>query len=528
MTTTAETSAETKLRTCAIGELQEAAYNPRRHFDEKQLADLVESIKAKGVINPILVRPVMAAGPAYTGPLPGKYEIVGGARRFRAARAAGLSEIPCIVRELTNQEALEVAVIDNLQRADVHPLDEAEGYAALLDHQDGKYDVAAIAAKVGKSTSFVYQRLKLADLIEPAKKAFWKDEITAGHAILIARLRPEDQKEAFDNCFAEYYGATTKHAVSTRELAETIEERILTDLNKAPWGKDDATLVEDAGACTACPKRTGSCPELFSEIKKGDRCLDRQCFAAKLEAFFDRRQEEAKKSGLPVVLVSPEYGCPPGVLKSDRWHKITNKKKCDKIAKGVIYSGGERGQIIDVCTGMRCPIHSGLPASYQRDPKEVQRETARNKKFLREAELHRAIFAHAVKKAPTSLSRETLVQVAIVLGREYGFDEVDTVLDYRHDPKKIAKLSDAELAQFITAHTLVDAYGHIDNKIAKTAQGWGVDVGEIEIALNIKWASDAKLEKDRLREKEKKGEKVASKAAKSAAKKQGHNEVEEE
>lgn len=494
------TTVEAEMRMLPLGDLRESEYNPRRHFDDKQLADLVVSIKSKGVLNPLLVRPVGD-----------HYEIVGGARRFRASQAAGLKEVPCIVRILTDQEALEVAVIDNLQRVDVHPLDEAEGYKALLA-QPG-YDVAAIAAKVGKSESYVYQRLKLAELIDPAKEAFWADKITAGHAILIARLRQEDQKEALGHCFETYYGSSQKHTVSTRELATVIDERILTDLNKAPWSKADATLVEKSGACTTCPKRSGSCPELFSEIKKGDRCLDRQCFATKLQAYFERRKVEAAKSGLPVVLISPEYGCPPGVLKSDRWHRMTNKKKCDKIAKGVIYSGGERGQIIDVCIGMRCPIHSGF-TQYTRDPKEVQKERTQQKKHKRAEELKLALFKAAVGKAPAILSREILEGAAIQLGRGYGMDEVDAVFDFRHDEKKIRKLSDKELAQFITAHTLIDGYCHVDDGIAKTAKEWGVDVGAIEIAMKLLWASDDKLEKDRLKEKERQGEKLAEKARK--------------
>jgi ParB family chromosome partitioning protein len=494
MTTSTTTTAE--MRTCALGDLKESVYNPRRHFDDKQLADLVESIKSKGILNPLLVRPVN-----------GHLEIVGGARRFRAAQAAGLEQVPVIVRTLSDTEALEVAVIDNLQRVDVHPLDEAEGYSALLDQQDTHYDVAAIAAKVGKSTSYVYQRLKLVDLIEPAKKAFWKEQFTAGHAVLIARLRPEDQKEVL----AWYADSSKYELVGTRELARHIDDRVLVELNNAPWGLGDSDLVAAAGSCTACPKRSSATPELFADIKKGDRCLDRPCFGSKLGAYFERRQEEAKKFGLPVVLVSPEYGCPPGVLKSDRWHKITNKKKCDKIAKGVLYSGGERGQIIDVCTGMRCPIHSGI-RHYDRDPKEVEKEHRRVKQGKRDQDMKRALLEEAVHKAPGILSRKTLEGVAVVLGREYGFDDLDAIFDFRHDEKQIRKLDDEQLAQFITAHTLTNGYGEIDDSIAKVAKSWGVDVGAVEVRLKLLWATDDKREKEILKEKEKKGAKIAEKA----------------
>jgi ParB/RepB/Spo0J family partition protein len=500
MTTEMET--KTTIISCPLSQLRESKFNPRRHFDEKQLADLVESVKAKGVLNPILVRP-----------LNDRFEIVGGARRFRAARAAGLSEIPCLVRELTDQEALEVAVIDNLQRADVHPLDEAEGYAALLDHQDGKYDVAAIAAKVGKSASFVYQRMKLVDLIEPAKKAFWKEEFTAGHAVLLARLRPEDQKEVLT-----WYADNSKYElIGTRELARHIESEVLVELNLAPWSKEDAGLVTAAGACTACPKRSSSSPELFSDIKKGDRCLDRPCFASKLTAYFARRQEEAAKFGLPVVVVSPEYSCPPGVLKSDRWHKLTNKKKCDKIAKGVIYSGGQRGQIIDVCTGMRCPIHSGY-TQYQRDPKEIEKQRVRDKKEKREDELLKSLFTEAVKVAPGKLHRVLLEQLAEHAASGYGMPQwLDEIFTWRRrDVREIKKLSDLDLARYLSALALIENYGEINPKVKSFAKDWGVDVRMVETALKAKWQGEDAREKERLKEKQAKGEKLAAKAKKES------------
>jgi ParB/RepB/Spo0J family partition protein len=273
MTTATET--KTTMTSCPIENLREAAYNPRRHFDEKQLADLVESVKSKGILNPLLVRPI-----SNTKSLDPVYEIVGGARRFRAAKVANLGRIPCIVRELTDQEALEVAVIDNLQRADVHPLDEAEGYAALLDHQDGKYDVAAIAAKVGKSASFVYQRVKLAELIAPAKKAFSEDRITAGHAILIARLTKDDQETALDRCLPKvdtsgldpsdwnYEARNEPVLLPVRNLAQWIADELHQDLAKMPFDQSDVTLLPKAGPCTTCPKRTGNAPELFADVSK--------------------------------------------------------------------------------------------------------------------------------------------------------------------------------------------------------------------------------------------------------------------
>ncbi|HEV3026997.1 MAG TPA: ParB/RepB/Spo0J family partition protein, partial [Planctomycetota bacterium] len=178
---------EQEFKLLALDLIKESKTNPRKTFDPKQLEDLTASVKEKGVIVPVLVRPVGA-----------DFEVVAGARRFRAAKKAGLLEIPAIIRELSDDQALEAQVIENLQRADVHPLEEADGYKALLARK--RHTVESLAEQVGKSVSYIWQRLKLTELTGSAQQAFLSDQITAGHAILIARLTEADQKEALAHC----------------------------------------------------------------------------------------------------------------------------------------------------------------------------------------------------------------------------------------------------------------------------------------------------------------------------------------
>ncbi len=194
-----------------IGKIVESSTNPRRRFSEQGMLDLTESVRKHGVLVPLLVRPVNGhldsqsrTSLAIRGTECPSYEIIAGARRFRAAKAAELGEIPVRVKEISDTEALELQILENLQREDVHPLEEALGYQALMERAG--YEVAAIAAKVAKSESYVYQRLKLAELIEPAKDAFLEDRITAGHAILIARLQAADQEKALEACFQDRWG----------------------------------------------------------------------------------------------------------------------------------------------------------------------------------------------------------------------------------------------------------------------------------------------------------------------------------
>src|SRR5437879_5682068 len=131
-----------------IAKIRESKTNPRRFFDESKLAELAANIRQHGVLQPILLRP-LPDGEA------GTYELVAGARRLRASKLAKRDTIPATVRELTDAQALELQVIENVQRVDVHPLDEARGYAALIELQPDTYTVESIASRVGRSPTYV-------------------------------------------------------------------------------------------------------------------------------------------------------------------------------------------------------------------------------------------------------------------------------------------------------------------------------------------------------------------------------------
>src|SRR3989304_6234275 len=155
----------------------ESRTNPRRHFDPVFLKELAQRITEKGVLQPLTARPIASK----------QFEIVIGACRYRAAKIAGLTELPAVVRNLSDQDTLEIQVIENLHRSDIHPLDEALGYEQLM--KKNGYDVETIAAKVGKDPSYIYKRMKLTDLIEPAKKEFLEHVLPLSHAIELCRLQ---------------------------------------------------------------------------------------------------------------------------------------------------------------------------------------------------------------------------------------------------------------------------------------------------------------------------------------------------
>lgn len=219
-----------------LEQLQESAQNPRQRFDEEAMRELTESVREKGVVTPLLVRPLGLVDGAP------RYEIAAGHRRARAARAAGRTTVPALIRGMADEEFLELLVLENDQREDVHALEEAQGYQSLLRLPG--YDVAKIAARVGRSPKYVYDRLKLLALIPEAQRLFLENRFTAGHAILLARLKPADQERAIDPAghavFQDDHGLFDEpaegeeedpHAVvkarSVRELQQWIQDRVL-------------------------------------------------------------------------------------------------------------------------------------------------------------------------------------------------------------------------------------------------------------------------------------------------------------
>lgn len=159
------------LKTLPVGQMQPGKFQPRRVFQEEAIADLVESVREKGILQPILVRPLSENGP---------YEIIAGERRWRAAQRAQLHEVPVIIKEMTDREALEVALVENLQRQDLSPLEEADGYRRLMD--EFSHTQEELAKALGKSRSHVANMVRLLALPEPVKEMVEGGQITAGHA----------------------------------------------------------------------------------------------------------------------------------------------------------------------------------------------------------------------------------------------------------------------------------------------------------------------------------------------------------
>lgn len=166
----AEAAGDFGPRSVSIDLVQRNPQQPRKHFDEAELSDLSASIKTHGILQPILVRPI--AG--------GKYEIVAGERRWRAAQRAGLHSIPAVIRELNEVEVLEIAIVENVQRMDLNPIEEAQGFQALIDRFSRTQQ--EIADAVGKSRPHIANMLRLLQLPDDLQEMVRDGRLSSGHA----------------------------------------------------------------------------------------------------------------------------------------------------------------------------------------------------------------------------------------------------------------------------------------------------------------------------------------------------------
>ncbi len=379
--------AATEYRNLPLSILTESKTNPRRIFEDAALKELADSIRSQGVLSPLLVRPLNERS----------FEIVAGARRYRAAQMAESETVPVRIVNLTDAEALEAQLIENLQRRDVHPLEEAQGFRALLNLEEPKYSVEQIAAKTGKSPAYCAQRIKLTELAPAAVEAFYQDEIGVGHALLLAKLQQTEQEQALTACFREEWGGSSGKSkrilLPVRNLKEWIEHHIMLILKDAPFSKSDATLNPQAGSCHDCPKRTGHNKLLFADVQQ-DACTDPACYQSKLDAHVAKTIAAKPK----LVQITTAYDQPAEnspVIPRNKYVEIREGKPtakhqrdwpeyktCKFTTEAIVTDGSEKGEIRRVCANPDCPIHHTKKPKNNRD---VQWKAEQQKRQREEA-----------------------------------------------------------------------------------------------------------------------------------------------
>jgi ParB/RepB/Spo0J family partition protein len=390
--------------------------------------ELGQSMATHGILVPLLVRAKGDGGEDYV--------ILDGHRRYVQAKALKLSEVPVrVLTQFATDDTRAIAAIVNLQRADLHPMDEARLLGELVatagKDKGPSEAVDAIAAWVGRSRSHVQRRLGLLRLTPALQKLTTAGTIPLTAATALAGLPPARQGEAWTE--ASRWGNNPLGGL--RDYLRRDELR----LSDVPWAVADALLVPDAGACTACPKRTGANPTLFEGLelarvhgvagKLGDQCLDAVCFKGKLRAFARAQlRAAAPASGIAdVVLVTTErYGTAPThlidakakVLTPELYRRVEGKP-CATALPAVDLGGRGKAYavILSVCVDKACPTHGttgkgqrALPGGGRRGSVSADAQARRVK--AQDLAVNRAVCAAVLGQAPPGLGNLTTDQRA--------------------------------------------------------------------------------------------------------------------
>ena len=233
--------------TLPIAQIESCASQPRKYFDDEKLEELAESIREHGIIQPLTVRKLAS----------GYYQIIAGERRWRAARLAGLSEVPVSIIEADDRKAMELAMIENLQREDLNPMEEAEGYRTLIELYDMTQEEAA--HRVGKSRSAVANAMRLLQLSQDIRLLVENEDLSAGHARALLPLSPALQEKAAAAVIAGELSVRQTEALAKKLTAE-----------KKPEPEKDPNAVDYAAeAQKALSSRLGRGVKIVSGRKKG-------------------------------------------------------------------------------------------------------------------------------------------------------------------------------------------------------------------------------------------------------------------
>lgn len=317
--------------------------NPRKHFSSITINELADSIKKVGVIENIGVRKHPK--------IEGHFEIIYGERRFRASGIAGLSDIPCKLQELSDDQVFDFQITENLQREDVSPLDEAEAFQLLMNKK--RCSLEELSARFGKSTDYIFGRMRLTNLVTEAKDLLDEGILPVTAAIRISLLTEQSQREALKRTIVPIKTdkIDSKIFAGLKELKTFTDTNVLMPLKYADFNIGDKKLIPQCGSCIECPNRTGN--NLYKDFTDSDKCLDNACYKNKHVVHYKKLQKKLELEfkttvGFAARQYSGEKEFPEltGIIPMIDWNEIEEKEaKKNKNARLVIFIGPDRGRV---------------------------------------------------------------------------------------------------------------------------------------------------------------------------------------
>jgi ParB/RepB/Spo0J family partition protein len=419
---TTEVNQRHRITMIGINQLTSSEVNARKNFDTSSIIELATSIEKDGLIQPLTVRKLDDVD----------FEIIAGERRFRACRLINtknkeiMKEIPCIIREYTDEEAEAVQLAENIHRKDLTPMEECEAYNKLFKVHKTVLRVSEIA---GKSENYVASRMQLATLHKDLQKFLKDGTLPLAQAMLLAKLPGELQKNLRDDFHAmTIFSGELKNIVSLKELQRRIDERYVVHLNSAVFDLKDEKLDTKAGACTKCKFNTGLNKSLFEDVTDESKCMKGSCFNTKLWKHIKNRVKQLDASGEKYVLLFErdyDYGGAKAEtvegLKaySSFDYKISVKKSPDSILgiflKTYYNSKLHIGQEVYLTEKPKNEkVESSTPSRKTAPPEESpieQRERRMMKRFEKEDELDKV---EVRKSICSKIVGEKLISISIL------------------------------------------------------------------------------------------------------------------
>lgn len=354
---------------------------PRKFFDAQKMLELRDSIIKHDVIEPILIRPI--AG--------GLYMVVFGERRFRASLMAGetghgITHIPAMIRELTDHEALELQLVENLHRTDPHPIEDAHTFKKMLE----THPIEEIALRIGKSEKFVAMRIMLTDLIQPFQDIFFAEKMSLGQAVMLCKVSAESQAAIFTDEVPADWKENKGYMLDDISRLVNRESK---NLDSAPFNTEDAELYPEMGACNKCQYNSANTLQLFVEEQTVRICGNAVCYNIKCSRDYKQTIEsvmvnpsvvfvaafhydeaskqkvkEVEKLNVPVLkagswqklempsLPDAQEGTEEDIeLYNDECKVIEQARKDGKVKKAFIVAGNGQGTMIEIIENESSP-----------------------------------------------------------------------------------------------------------------------------------------------------------------------------
>lgn len=306
-------------------------FNPRKFFEDNQFNELVAAVKAEGVLQPIVVRPIEE----------GRFSLIAGERRFRASIQAGCEDIPAVIRHVNDKQAAIISLMENATRADLSIMEEADSARIVLSHSDN--DKAEAARKLGWSSQKLDQRLALLHAHDDVKTALTEHKIKLGHAVLLCQLTDAMQETTLE--------AIVKDNISVADLKARLSGFTL-ELNSSLF---------DTAACQQCPRNSSIQANLFEDSLSGGQCADHACFGGKTMAALTLKQTDLKETYHAVFLDTERDPSTYVELCKTGVHGVGNEqlesgcKGCENFGALLSSKAGCVGQVTnELCFDLTC------------------------------------------------------------------------------------------------------------------------------------------------------------------------------